>query len=158
MLVPKPSALSPEQRLSRRITGLIFLLGMLLGSWLTLGGVMEYISDQSPASPLIGQLVGPLMCIPAGLAIILLWVVQGLRKRLSSPRASLLDAYSWPFSSPAFGGLWIWIGVSQLIARRLDLNSNLAIQMLLIGAVVGVIGMFAELLLVAVRNRRTAQQ
>lgn len=162
-----PSVTLPEQRLFSRITWLTLLLGIMLGSFLTLSAGVWYVSTGVipyafyPTSPIIYRLLEPLMMTAFGFVPILLGILQRLRRQhpaFRPGRFDLLDNYPWPFNGPSFGLLFIWISFYDIILLCFAPDSPIWSTVETVGEVVLVGALLAELVFAFLRNRRAAQQ
>jgi hypothetical protein len=158
--------MSPEQRLFGRITWFTLLLGIMIGIWLTLGAGLWYVLRFIPyafypTSPIIYRLLGPLAFAAFGFVAILLGRVQRLRRKhpaFRPGRFDLLNGYSWPLTSLSFGLLLIWLGSSNVILLCFGPDPDMWGTVEMVGVVVLVVSLLAELLFPFLRNRRTAQR
>lgn len=150
-----------EQQLFRRITWLTLLLGIIFGCWLVLF-VEDLCSAQLQLSiSTMVHLLEPLERISLGAAGILLGRVQKLRRQypyFQPGRLDLLDIWPWPFTSLSFGLLFIWTGSSLLIWEWFNLNPDMQSPVFLIGGLVCLIGLVAELIVAILKSRNITQR
>jgi len=95
-----------------------------------------------------------------GFVPILLGRVQPLRRQYSARpgRFDLLNSYPWPLNSLSAGLFLIWIGGSQVILLWFDPDHGMWGTVTIVGIVVLVVALLAEMFFLFLRNHHTAQQ